>query len=136
METTSTADPTITKVHEDSRGEMYTINLPGDRELMLLFSKKGSLRGGHSHDVPESVMVLAGRMRYHKLLTGPTDSPLTGYTTLSDGDSSKNRGGEVHMGEFLEDTWLIEWKVGTTKTGWKNTNYEPWREKVRANGAG
>ena len=133
METTSTAEPTITKVHEDSRGEMYTINLPGDRELMLLFSKQGSLRGGHSHDVPESVMVLSGRMRYHKLFM--PDFPAT-FSTLSDGDASGNRAGEIHMGEFLEDTWLIEWKVGTTKAGWKNTNYEPWREKVRANGAG
>ena len=132
METTSTAEPTISLVHKDDRGEMYTINLPGDRELMLLFSKKGSLRGGHSHDVPEAVMVLSGRMRYHKLVM-PDFPAIATFSTLSDGDSSTNRAGEIHMGEFLEDTWLIEWKVGTTKSGWKNTNYEPWREKVRAN---
>ena len=121
--------PEITLVHEDERGEMYSISLPGDRELMLLHSKQGSLRGGHSHDVPESVMVLTGKMRYTKQLPG-----YKLYTEeLHDGDSSRNDKGENHMGEFLKDTWLIEWKVCKDKHSWKNQNYGPWREKVEAN---
>lgn len=121
----STAEPTLTKVHEDSRGEMYAINLPGERELMLLFSKKGSLRGGHSHTVAESIMILDGCLRYH-LLTSPRQD-------LHAGDCISHPAGKVHMGEFLEDTWLLEWKIGTRKGEWSNIDYEPYRALVRAN---
>ena len=126
--------PEITLGHEDDRGEMYSISLPGDRELMLLHSKKGSLRGGHSHDVPESVMVLTGKMLYRKLppAYGPWE-PAVRSEILHDGGCSRNPAGENHMGEFLEDTWLIEWKTCKDKHSWKNQNYSPWREKVEAN---
>ena len=43
-------EPTIKLEHADSRGEIYSISLPGDKELMLLHSKAGALRGGHAHD--------------------------------------------------------------------------------------
>ena len=120
--------PRLALVHSDQRGELFSITLLGDRELMLLFSKAGSLRGGHAHDVPEAVMLLEGRMRYHKLdVTGKEQTE-----ELTAGDASSNPAGQVHMGEFLEDTWLIEWKIGTTAKGWRNINYEPWRAKVRA----
>lgn len=125
MPTQEAISPTITLVSQDARGEIYSISLPGDRELMLLHSKKGTLRGGHSHDVAEQVMVLSGKMRYHKLY-----SHGAGQDILVGGESSMNHTGQIHMGEFLEDTWLIEWKIGTTRTGWKNTNYAPWREMV------
>ena len=124
-----TTEPTITKVHEDSRGEMYSILLSGDRELMLLHSKAGSLRGGHSHDVPESIMVLTGKMHYSKR------NPVSGFSHrdfLTEGDCSYNPSAEIHMGDFPEDTWLIEWKHAK-KGEWKNENYGPWREKVDAN---
>ena len=119
-------EPEITKVHEDARGRMYSISLPGDRELMLLFSAKGSLRGGHSHDVPESVLMLTGRMRYHKL---------DGEEVLGEGQGDFHEPGEVHMGEFLEDSWLIEWKICDNKRVWSNTDHDPYRERVRANAA-
>jgi len=125
-------EPTITRVHEDARGEMYSISLPGDRELMLLFSKKGTLRGGHSHNVPESVMVLTGRMRYHKKPSSTCEIT----ELLGEGSCSSNAAGVIHMGEALEDTYLIEWKIGTNRTGWKNIDHEPWRAKVRANALG
>lgn len=124
--------PEITLVHEDARGEMYSISLPGDRELMLLHSTKGSLRGGHSHDVPESVMVLTGKMRYHKRFSAHGELE----ELLTDGRCSLNAAGQVHMGELLEDSWLIEWKVCKDRHSWKNANYGPWREKVDANARG
>ena len=121
-------EPEITKVHEDARGRMYSISLPGDRELMLLFSEKGSLRGGHSHDVPEAVLMLTGKMRYHK-----TGDGWERRQVLTAGQGDSHPAGEVHMGEFLEDSWLIEMKLGTTRTGWHNTNYEPFRKLVEDN---
>lgn len=122
-------EPVLKKVHEDSRGAMYAIEL-GDRELMLLFSKKGTLRGGHSHDVPEQVMVLTGKMRYHKLSAHGAHA-----LVLGDGGVSGNDAQQVHMGEFLEDTWLIEWKVCKDKHSWSNKDHGPWRVRVQANAA-
>ena len=125
----ATFEPTIQLVHADSRGEMYSISLPGDRELMLLHSTKGSLRGGHSHDVPESVMVLTGQMRYHKTRgLGFANN----WNDFGEGEYSTNDAGKIHMGEFLEDTWLIEWKIGSKKQESKTVDYEPYRVKVRA----
>ena len=124
--------PTIKLEHADSRGEIYSIALPGDKELMLLHSKAGSLRGGHAHDVSEVVVLLTGVMRYHKVGAGGFEK----YQALHGGDASFNQAGEFHMGEFVEDTWLIEYKIGAGKETWrKDVDYEPYRSKVRANSA-
>jgi len=120
--------PSISLVSDDARGKIYAINLPGDRELMLLYSVKGTLRGGHSHNVPEIVMLLDGSMRYRKLRVGTSDH----VEVLQGGDTSFNEAGEVHVGEFLEDSWVLEWKIGTKKGAWSNWNYGPWREQVEA----
>ena len=113
-------------VHEDARGELYAIELPDNREVMLLFSKAGTLRGGHSHSVPEQVLVLTGRMLYHKLHPGRAS-----YTTeLEPGDCSFNAADVIHMGEFLEDSWIIEAKMAK-KGEWSQTDYEPYRARVR-----
>ena len=128
MEPTSMAEPTITKVHEDSRGEMYAINL-GDRELILLHSKAGTLRGGHSHDVPEQVMVLTGKLQYHKL----AEPDIEVIATLGEGECSYNKAGEIHMGAFPEDSWILEYKVCPNKNSWMNRDYGPWRARVIAN---
>ena len=127
---------------KESRGEMYSIALPGNREIMLLHSKAGSLRGGHSHSVPETVMVLSGKLRYHKLnnLGGrkPKKEPdqSTEYTSvLEEGQCSPNAAGRIHYGEFLEDSWILEYKLAEKGT-WTQTDYEPWRAKVRANANG
>ena len=114
--------PSIKLEHADARGEIYSIALPDNRELMLIHSAPGAFRGGHSHDCHEVVTLLSGKMRYHKL---------TQVATIGPGDSSFNRRGEIHMGEFLEDTWLVEYKLAQ-KDAWTQTDYEPMRERVRA----
>lgn len=125
--------PTIERVSADARGEIYSVSLPGDQELMLLHSWAGSLRGGHSHDVSEVVVLLTGAMRYYKKMSA--DAPET-YELLHGGDVSFNQKGQFHLGEFVADTWLLEWKIGTSKTGWKNLDHAPYRERVRVNAAG
>lgn len=120
--------PKITLVSEDARGAIWSIELPDNKELMLLYSKAGTLRGGHSHTVAESVMVLTGRMKYHKL--APTGEER--LAVLGDGQYSFNEANQVHMGEFLEDTLLVEWKRKTNKEGWRSHDHEPWRRLVRA----
>ena len=145
--------PTIERVSADDRGEIYAITLPDDQEFLLLHSRAGSLRGGHSHDVDERVCMLTGKMRYHKKSTGkmrqdivgvlrtfsdegqPTDQSLLA-TVVKAGETSYNYAHEIHMGEFLEDSWLLEYKLNTKKGAWVNSDYAPWREKVTANTAG
>jgi len=116
--------PTIKLEHADSRGEIYSIELPDGQELMLLHSKAGSLRGGHSHSCDEVVVLLSGLMRYHK--RGDDTVIMHG------GETSYNPADEVHMGEFLENSWVVEYKLGTHKGDWTQEDYEPYRAKVRA----
>jgi len=113
--------PIITLEHSDSRGEIYSISLPDDRELMLIHSTPGAFRGGHSHDCDEVVTILSGKIRYHNLVAIREYGP---------GLSSLNKAGMIHMGEFLEDTWLIEMKM-VPKGGWTQKDYEPFRKQVR-----
>lgn len=117
--------PTVRLVHEDSRGEMYVIPIDG-QELMLIHSKAGSMRGGHSHEIPEAVLLLTGEMKHYKRYASGTEH----MQRLSAGDSYFNRPGEVHMGEFLKDSWLVEWRLGADRS---NTDYKPWRDMVKAN---
>ena len=123
--------PVLTLEHADARGEIYSITLPGDKELMLLHSYEGTLRGGHSHDVDETVVILTGTMRYHKR----DDDGVASQQIVVGGDASRNPAGMPHMGEFLEDTWLIEWKLAANKKSWKNIDDPAWRERVKANAA-
>ena len=124
-------EPSITLEHKDNRGEIYSISLPGNRELMLLFSKAGVFRGGHSHDVNEVVVLLSGKMKYYKrAIQGDGEVGVEQVMTLMPGDVSRNMAGVIHMGEFLEDSWVIEQKF-SEKDAWTQQDFEPYRQMVR-----
>lgn len=112
--------------HEDPRGSIYKVAMPSGQELLVFFCKAGYLRGGHSHDVHEVILVLSGRLRYHKVTEGQE-----AILELGPGDVSYNLPGTPHMGEFLEDTWLVEWKINAAVGDWTTTDYEPFRKLVR-----
>ncbi len=126
MRETASKPPRLELVHQDARGEIYRVLLPTDQELMLFFCKAGYLRGGHSHDVPEVVMLLSGRMVYHKMVDGRHE-----VFELGPGEVSYHEAGVPHMGEFTEDTFLIDWKPGTKIGEFETTDYEPFRSEVR-----
>lgn len=115
-------------VHEDSRGKIYKVPLPSGQELLLFFSKAGGLRGGHSHTVPEVVSILSGHVQYHKVITGEERT-----FDLHAGDTVVNYPDEPHMGFFVEDTWLIEFKFGANSAvgNWETVDFEPFRKLVR-----
>lgn len=119
--------PTLVHEHSDSRGDIWSLQLPGNREVMLLRSVKGSFRGGHSHSCPETIVVLEGLMRYWKKSRQGREWKYI----LGGGDRSDNAPGEVHMGEFLEETWLLEVKHAR-KGEWTQEDYEPYRSRVRS----
>ena len=122
--------PTIKQVSADSRGEIYSILLPDNREVMLLHSVKGSMRGGHSHNVPEAVLVLTGKMRYRK--KPPHGRRSETSFVLEAGKWSPTAAGTDHVAEFLEDTWLVESKDARIGE-WTQALYAPWRAEVEAN---
>ena len=110
----------------DGRGEIYSIDLGDGEEVMLLRSVAGSVRGGHSHNVGEVVVLLKGRMNYRS----KTADGIEGERELEAGDTSYNLAGEVHMAQFLEESWVMEKKL-CRKGEWKDEEYGPWRELVR-----
>ena len=122
--------PAIKLEHADARGEIYSIALPDDKELMLLHSLKGALRGGHSHTCSEVIVLLTGDVAYTKR---SEDGNKVWYEEIHAGDASYVPAGEYHLGEFLNDSWLLEWKIGVKKGEWKNIDYTPYRERVKAN---
>lgn len=122
------ATPYLEHVHSDERGDIYRVVVPPDIELMLFRCRAGYKRGGHSHTAPEIVTVLSGRMLYHKVIDGEEQ-----VHERRPGDVMRNLPEEPHMGEFLEDTWVLEWKYGADGGigKWKTIDYEPLRAQTR-----
>jgi quercetin dioxygenase-like cupin family protein len=117
----------LEQLHQDARGDIYRVVLPGNRELMLFFCKAGYLRGGHSHDCSEMVILLSGKMRYHKWVNGAEE-----ITDLEAGQVSINPAGVPHLGEFLEDSYVLDWKLGGVQAGgFVTKDFEPFRKLVR-----
>ena len=118
----------LDQVHEDIRGTMYRLLLPGNRELMVLFCKAGYYRGGHSHDQDEMVMLLSGKMRYHKWI-----NDVEQVTELWEGNVTYNTAGCPHLAYFLEDSWVLDWKldIGPHAAPGVTTDFEPFRQRVR-----
>jgi len=120
--------PRLEHVHSDARGDIYRVLIPPDQEIMLFHCKAGFKRGGHSHTAPEVVTLLAGRMNYHKVIGG-----VETVEEKHPGDVMRNLPDEPHMGEFLEDSWVMEWKVGP-EAGvgkWETIDHEPFRVQTR-----
>ncbi len=121
-------DLKLEPIFEDSRGASYRVLLPDNTEMILIFTKKGAMRGGHSHDRPETSMVLSGRMKYwKKSLDGKEEEFEHGP-----GETLHNEAGEVHMALAMEDGWMMDWKIGTKVGECVTTNYAPYRARVHA----
>ena len=114
--------PKLKLEHADSRGEIYSIELPDGHELMLIHSTAGAFRGGHSRSCGERVLILSGQMIYHLVEKTEVCGP---------GSVVCHADGVIHMGDFPEDNWLVEYKLAK-KGEWTQEDYEPYRERVRA----
>jgi quercetin dioxygenase-like cupin family protein len=120
------AEPVLKSIAKDARGASWSLLFPDGSEAVLIFTKKGMLRGGHSHDRPETSLLLTGRIKYWKI---DLDGRETEFVHEA-GQELHNAPGEIHMAEALEDYWLFDWKVGAKMGETKTTNYPPYREKV------
>lgn len=53
------------KIHEDERGEIYSIPLSKHTDIAILITNKGYARGGHFHpDADEYFIVIKGMVKY------------------------------------------------------------------------
>jgi mannose-6-phosphate isomerase-like protein (cupin superfamily) len=93
----------ITKIHEDERGEIYSLPLKNEEETALFTTKKGYARGGCIHEInDEYLVIINGRVNF---LLGDK------WLTLQKGMSMFIPHGTPHMFIAEEDSITIEWGV-------------------------
>ena len=108
------------KVHEDSRGDIYVFNI-GDREILLFFTKKEALRGGHSHALREYGVVIEGDVERRLMFD---DNEVV--EVLSEGDLRIVPPKIPHLIRAKSDCWIMEWHEYPKK----RDNYPPYRKLV------
>jgi len=130
-------------VAKDERGESWRILFPDNREALLIFTKAGYYRGGHSHSRPETSLILQGKVRSWKISWKiPKNAFIPGYQfnvtpdgieiirEFSAGEIMHNEAGEPHVTLALTDYWLFDFKIDTKIGEWTNTDYPPYRKLV------
>lgn len=101
--------PELRPIGSDSRGASWSLYFPDlDAEMVIIYSKANTYRGGHSHiNKRETSMLLSGSVSYVKKLT---DGQIIEFDEKP-GDVLKNDIGEVHRAYFTEPSFLIDWKI-------------------------
>ncbi len=121
-----TETPHLEPIAQDRRGANWSLLLPNGGELILIYTRKGMYRGGHSHDKPETNLMLSGRIKYWKMHPDGRETEFE----LGPGETSHNEPGEAHLALALEDYWLVEWKIGVKAGESRTISYPPYRKKV------
>ena len=99
---------------------------PDGTEGVFIFTKAGSYRGGHSHDKPETSLLMSGKMLYKKRDNHGKETEFI----QSPGDVLHNGAGEVHLAYALSDGWIFDWKIGVKAGETKTTNDPSFRRYV------
>jgi len=113
-------------VAKDHRGQTWRIIFPDNREAMVIFTKKGFYRGGHSHSKSEISLLLMGAVKTWRIVHGEEI-----VAEKSAGQFMINEADEPHLTLALEDYWLLDWKIDARIGEWTTTTYEPYRVRVR-----
>lgn len=121
-------------VAKDYRGESWRILFPDNREALLIFTKVGFYRGGHSHSRPETSLILQGKVRSWKIVTEETVNSFRDnreiIREISAGEIMHNEAYEPHVTLALTDYWLFDWKVDTKIGESETITYKPYRDLV------
>ena len=114
----------LKKVHQDKRGEIYTLVVDGpDKEITFLFTKKDFARGGCVHRFNnEYVTVLRGKVRYTVEYAKHKQRNI-----FREGESFVILKESPHWFVSLTDSLVMEWGA-TLKE--KNEKYKPFRDIV------
>uniref|UniRef100_A0A6M3XQ03 Cupin domain-containing protein n=1 Tax=viral metagenome TaxID=1070528 RepID=A0A6M3XQ03_9ZZZZ len=107
----------IEEINVDKRGSIYRI-LFRNREFIILFTKKGYLRGGDYHKSIQTDIILSGKI----MIESPNKQKI-----LIEGQSITFSPYEPHYFEAIEDSLVLEWLSGP----FEKKYYKPYRNKVR-----
>jgi quercetin dioxygenase-like cupin family protein len=98
----------MNKIHEDERGEIYSIPLGENEDIAILKTNKGYARGGHSHpDRDEYFIVVKGIVKYW--MGGQ-------HEIYHEGMSDVVPKGEPHFFLSLKDSLIIHWGANHEKS--------------------
>jgi hypothetical protein len=120
--------PKVELIAEDFRGASWSLKFPNNTEAVIIYTNKGVYRGGHSHNRPETSIVLTGRMKYWKTYQSGREEVFE----HGPGETLFNAPGDIHLAYAVESGWLLDWKIGTKIGEAVTTNYQPYRAKVDA----
>ncbi len=120
--------PRIEKIAEDFRGSSWSLLLPDGTEAIIIYSRKGVFRGGHSHDRPEVSLLLSGKAHYWKRFSDGHEEEFDERP----GQLLYNLPGEVHLARFDKQGWLFDWKLGAKAGETVTTNDPYYRKRVEA----
>lgn len=109
---------TVTALPRDVRGEIAQVEFWGQK-FNMLYSKKGSLRGGDLHPVTQFGFIIDGCVRVHRNEFPPV-------WLYSNGHFITIEPGVAHLYEYLADTVMLEWWDGPFSAEY----YPPFREIV------
>lgn len=110
----------IEKVNEDQRGSIHRILFKG-KEFIILFTKKGCLRGGDYHKSNQHDIVLTGKLEFKYKANGREQTK-----TLGAGEMICFEPNVPHMFSAKEDTLIVEWLDGE----FEKSYYQPYRRLV------
>ncbi len=112
------------EIHEDARGTIHGLWKDG-REYIILFTKKGHIRGGDYHKTRQYDFVLSGKVeiRYKNDISSVGEVILT----LEEGEMITFAPDSPHMFIAMEDTLMIEWLAGD----FEKSFYEQYRRMVK-----
>lgn len=118
--------PRVKKIAEDFRGSSWSVLLPDSTEGVLIYTRKGMYRGGHSHSKAEVSLLLSGRMKYSKTLDGKEDIQFIQEA----GQILYNGADQPHLAFALEEGWLFDYKLKAKAGETVTTNYPRYRKFV------
>ena len=111
----------LKQVHEDARGTLYILTF-GDKEYLLMFTKKGFKRGGDYHQSIQHDVVLSGRVEFEYV----TDKDWVEVILLK-GQSISFKAMQPHMLTALTDCLVLEWLEGP----FEKQYYEPFKKLIK-----
>lgn len=88
---------------EDERGTLVQLVREGYKQINVIFSNKGVLRGNHFHKInKEAFYIISGKVK-----VSAEKGDIKEETIFSNGDMFEFEPNVNHSFEYLEDTWLV-----------------------------
>jgi len=113
------------QIHEDARGKIYQLKF-GDREFLILETKKGFRRGGDYHKTWQFDVVLSGEVLFTYIDIHRNPKISTNVKKLQ-GEKVVFFPNEPHMLTALTDCLVLEWLEGP----FEKQYYEPFKKLIK-----